>query len=149
MLDRRLRYGFLTTYNETIFVKRADCFRFEASKPITFNSISPSVRECFLFLASRSVKDGTITNPDFYGKEVSMQLFRGAIEYVNSARESHYHSSGSGATNITRNSVIIGRDNDNFSVTVKEQIGRRVFKVEDASGKCWILKYWVCEEEYR
>jgi hypothetical protein len=141
MLDRRLRYGFLTTYNETIFVKRADCFRFEASKPITFNSISPSVRECFLFLASRSVKDGTITNPDFYGKEpeVSMQLFRGAIGYVNSTREYLYRSSGSGASNITRNSVIIGRDSDNFSVTVKEQIGRRIFKVEDASGKCWIL----------
>ena len=43
-----LKYGWLSTYYATIFVRRVDAFRFELSPPILFSATSPSVRQCFL-----------------------------------------------------------------------------------------------------
>ncbi|KAK6346884.1 hypothetical protein TWF696_006988 [Orbilia brochopaga] len=54
-----LKYGFLTTYQYTIFVRRAGPYRFEISDSIHHLSQEPSVRECFYYL-------GHITNSSSY-----------------------------------------------------------------------------------
>ncbi|KAF8463455.1 hypothetical protein BDZ91DRAFT_784027 [Kalaharituber pfeilii] len=50
MTMHRLKYGFLSTYEATVFVRRTDALRFELSPPILWNAANPSVRECFLAL---------------------------------------------------------------------------------------------------
>jgi hypothetical protein len=50
MRSRNLRYGFLSTYHATVFVRRCDNLRFELSPPILWNATGPSVRECFVAL---------------------------------------------------------------------------------------------------
>lgn len=47
MREHSLKYGFLTTYSTTIFVKRTDSYRFLLSDPIDKQATHPSVRECF------------------------------------------------------------------------------------------------------
>lgn len=43
-----LKYGFLSTYEATIFVRRVSDYRFELSPPIDWQATGPSVRECLL-----------------------------------------------------------------------------------------------------
>lgn len=48
MREERVKYGFLTTYEATVFIKRTADLRFEMSIPIDQNDTNPTVRECFL-----------------------------------------------------------------------------------------------------
>lgn len=43
----RLRYGFLSTYNATVFVHRVAPFAFHVSQPIRDYDTDLSVRQCF------------------------------------------------------------------------------------------------------
>lgn len=43
-----LKYGFVSTYGTTVFVRRTQDFRFELSEPIDHRSERPTLRECFL-----------------------------------------------------------------------------------------------------
>lgn len=47
----KLRFGFLTTYKTTVFVRRMSDFRFEISDPINYLASAPSLRECFVGLS--------------------------------------------------------------------------------------------------
>ncbi|PGG96352.1 hypothetical protein AJ79_09625 [Helicocarpus griseus UAMH5409] len=50
-----LKYGFLSTYKSTVFVRRTGDYRFELSLPIDMEATRPSVRQCltgFCILAS-------------------------------------------------------------------------------------------------
>lgn len=47
MRSFELRYGFLSTYQGTIFVKRTDDFAFHVSRPIRALDTNLSVRQCF------------------------------------------------------------------------------------------------------
>lgn len=51
MRGNGLKYGFLSTYKTTVFVRRIDYFRFELSQPIDEGAVSPSIRECFAAFA--------------------------------------------------------------------------------------------------
>jgi len=53
MSMHELRYGFLTTYNVTVFVRRVDDFYFEVTTPVLHDAQEPSLREMFLYFASR------------------------------------------------------------------------------------------------
>lgn len=48
MRHNELKYGFLSTYNTTVFVKRVADYRFELSQPIDKYASNPSLRECFV-----------------------------------------------------------------------------------------------------
>ncbi|RJE16646.1 hypothetical protein PHISCL_11017, partial [Aspergillus sclerotialis] len=56
-------YGFLTTYNTTVFIKRAVDFRFELSPPIIHRASTPSVRECFLAFSVIASEDTSYLEP--------------------------------------------------------------------------------------
>lgn len=48
MRQNCLKYGFLSTYKNTVFVRRVGDYRFELSPPISWQATGPSVRECLL-----------------------------------------------------------------------------------------------------
>ncbi|TGJ70869.1 hypothetical protein EYR41_002886 [Orbilia oligospora] len=50
MVHRNVKYGFLSTYEHTIFVKRAGRARFEITDPIIFNNTNPTIRQCFFHM---------------------------------------------------------------------------------------------------
>src|SRR5436853_7165822 len=65
--DTHTRYGFLTTYNETFFVRRISNYRFEVSSPMRYNTVSRpdpsrsvSLREAFLYVAHLSLGAGSL-----------------------------------------------------------------------------------------
>jgi hypothetical protein len=77
MDDFGVRHGFYTTYNVTIFVRRASDTNFEVSPPILHSTKSAegggkdgvSVRECFLYLAMLANSD-LFSYPNRYGKNL-------------------------------------------------------------------------------
>jgi hypothetical protein len=77
MDDLGVRHGFYTTYNVTVFVRRASDTSFEVSPPILHSTESTegggkdgvSVRECFLYLAMLANSD-LFSYPNRYGKEL-------------------------------------------------------------------------------
>ncbi|KAH0542475.1 hypothetical protein FGG08_003146 [Glutinoglossum americanum] len=78
MDDLKLRYGFYTTYNATIFLRRTSDTTFEESPPILHCTPSTdcsgegsvSVRECFLYLA-KLVSSDLYEYPKTYGKDLT------------------------------------------------------------------------------
>lgn len=54
MHQHNIRYGFISTYNATVFVKRTDFWQFQVSPPVSYDSegTRPSTRECFLYFSS-------------------------------------------------------------------------------------------------
>ncbi|KAI9763360.1 MAG: hypothetical protein M1840_000552 [Geoglossum simile] len=78
MDDLRMRYGFYTTYNVTIFLRRTSDTTFEESPPIFHCTASTdhggkdnmSVRECFLYLAKLASSD-LYEYPKTYGKDLT------------------------------------------------------------------------------
>jgi hypothetical protein len=47
MRKSQLRYGFLSTYMSTVFIRREADFHFHLSLPIRRNASDPSLRQCF------------------------------------------------------------------------------------------------------
>lgn len=67
-----LRYGFLSTYEGTMFVKRTTDFAFHVSRPIRDRDTNLSVRECFagFCILAEQAHDYT-ESPDFKAERVS------------------------------------------------------------------------------
>jgi len=61
MHDAKLSFGFLTTYEETIFIQRTENFRFEISRPIKRTATVPflTLRETFLAFIAYAREKGT------------------------------------------------------------------------------------------
>lgn len=57
MREYGLRYGFLSTYKSTIFVRRDDDFRFSLSLPVSQDATNPSLRECFAGFSVLAAED--------------------------------------------------------------------------------------------
>lgn len=64
MRIKSLKYGFLSTYRYTVFVRRAATYRWELSMPIRENSMNLSVREYIAGLCVLAVNDRTFDEPD-------------------------------------------------------------------------------------
>src|SRR5687768_10353936 len=86
MTESRMRYAFLTTYDETMFQRRIAPDRFELSPPNRHNDTEPSVRQCFLYLSQLCSIDSLITDPAFYGKELVGSLFNDSTSYATTRR---------------------------------------------------------------
>jgi hypothetical protein len=72
MRTNRLKYGFLSTYRSTVFVRRTDDFRFELSLPIDEQATNPSLRQCFVAFCLLASQDGKYKEaPDFNPAGVS------------------------------------------------------------------------------
>lgn len=75
MREERVKYGFLTTYEATVFIKRAADLCFEISTPIDQNDTNPTVRECFLgFCVLASTDSNYFEPPGFNSRLVSLLL---------------------------------------------------------------------------
>ncbi|KAK6344185.1 hypothetical protein TWF696_007827 [Orbilia brochopaga] len=53
-----LKYGILTTYEYTIFVRRMGPYRYEMTPPIEYNARNPSVSQCFFYLGYLTTTTG-------------------------------------------------------------------------------------------
>lgn len=85
MLDNKLRHTFLTTYRWTLFIRRADEYRFELSPIISHNAINPTLRECFTgFAALAAANPSYHPGPGFNALRVSAfyQYFEDITEYT-------------------------------------------------------------------
>jgi hypothetical protein len=72
MRTNELKYGFLSTYRSTVFVRRTSDFRFELSLPIDEKATNPSLRQCFVALCLLASQDGKYEEaPDFNPARVS------------------------------------------------------------------------------
>jgi hypothetical protein len=72
MRTNRLKYGFLSTYRSTVFVRRTGDFRFELSLPIDEQATNPSLRQCFVAFCLLASQDGKYKEaPDFNPARVS------------------------------------------------------------------------------
>ncbi|KAK6512964.1 hypothetical protein TWF506_009126 [Arthrobotrys conoides] len=69
MLRSRLRYGFISNYESTIFVRRVEAKIFELTDPIGFQDVGPTVRQCFYHFGTLLLDD-----PNFKsrGREVDL-----------------------------------------------------------------------------
>ncbi|EGX51017.1 hypothetical protein AOL_s00054g753 [Orbilia oligospora ATCC 24927] len=57
MVHRNVKYGFFSTYEHTIFVKRAGRARFEITDPIIFSNTNPTIRQCFFHMGILGASD--------------------------------------------------------------------------------------------
>ncbi|KAK6501747.1 hypothetical protein TWF481_009574 [Arthrobotrys musiformis] len=57
MIYRNIKYGFLSTYEYTIFLRRMGRMRFEITDPIKFDSTDPTVRQCFYHMGKLGASD--------------------------------------------------------------------------------------------
>ncbi|KAJ5413342.1 hypothetical protein N7465_005647 [Penicillium sp. CMV-2018d] len=66
MRSSKLKFGFLSTYEWTVFIRRAAPYHFDMSLPIARDASNPSLRQCFLALGVVASKDWKfIEPPDF------------------------------------------------------------------------------------
>ncbi|KAL4779635.1 hypothetical protein BJX76DRAFT_340249 [Aspergillus varians] len=69
-----LKYGFLSTYNATVFIRRMEDYRLEISLPVLKGAQNPSLRECMVAFCSLAAEDAHYSEgPDF-----SQLLLRGS-----------------------------------------------------------------------
>ncbi|RPA75871.1 hypothetical protein BJ508DRAFT_331677 [Ascobolus immersus RN42] len=130
MFDTKLLFGFLSTYNATIFVRRTERFRFEISRPILAAGTSPSVRQCFAYVAHIASTSGFENDPSFYDEEAASKVFRNPIGIVNSSRVSRGRRPATqGGSSVSSSSVFVQTSLGSFSVELFDEIAHRVFKV--------------------
>lgn len=67
-----LKYGFLSTYRSTIFIRRAADYKFEISPPVDYRATHPSLRECFMAFAALADNDRIYTE----AREFNARLVR-------------------------------------------------------------------------
>lgn len=65
MRANSLKYGFLSTYRYTVFVRRSDKYQFDLSLPLDERATSPSIRECLARLCAIAANDRTFEEHDF------------------------------------------------------------------------------------
>lgn len=76
MRSSKLKFGFLSTYEWTIFIRRTGPCHFDMSLPIARDASNPSLRHCLLALGVLASRDWKfIEPPDFNIAQVS---FRGS-----------------------------------------------------------------------
>ena len=58
MFERKFCFGFLSTYEHTVFIRRVENYKFVVSDPIARTASNPSLRECFLFVGREVIRAG-------------------------------------------------------------------------------------------
>ncbi|PWY84593.1 hypothetical protein BO94DRAFT_566707 [Aspergillus sclerotioniger CBS 115572] len=64
MRQNGLKFGFLSTYKATVFVRRTAPFLFEITLPINEKATGPTLRQCFLAFAIFASSDPRFTEPE-------------------------------------------------------------------------------------
>ncbi|KAH2643829.1 hypothetical protein KXV79_004719 [Aspergillus fumigatus] len=159
MRSFELRYGFLSTYQGTIFVKRTDDFAFHISRPIRALDTNLSVRQCFAGFCILAEQGYNYTeHADFKAERL-----RGQIDLQASVRQTPRRnhvaerSLVTGLTgNITPNSIILSDPRGALAIlNVSRMISRpsetdkAIFEI-DQQGTRYIVKCWgpKLEKEY-
>ncbi|RHZ64418.1 uncharacterized protein CDV56_101264 [Aspergillus thermomutatus] len=146
MRTNRLKYGFLSTYRTTVFVRRAGDFRFELSLPIDEQATRPSVRQCFLAFCVLAAQDDRYTEArDFNHTRLKIPFepfvqarspFRNEVTTKNDTPQA-----------LGAQSILFGGDDGvaqqwvNCHRMIKESNNKALYEVtwngEPAVAKCW------------
>ncbi|KAE8352489.1 hypothetical protein BDV28DRAFT_148951 [Aspergillus coremiiformis] len=164
-----LRFGFLSTYKATVFIRRTADYRFELSKPFRYDARNPTLRECFLSFTSIAARDRTyIEGPDVHDALLRSRSAPGAqasprpsplrnhIAYLPSTttiRSASVPATGSNlaAFQITPNAMLIGANGTaDYLVTCIRDISRpksrkSIFECDYNGIRC-IAKCWTLED---
>jgi len=85
-----LKYGFLSTYRSTIFIRRAADHKFEISPPVDYRATRPSLRECFMGFAALADNDRIYTEtPGFNARLVRATLGPGSAQLCKILTQQH------------------------------------------------------------
>lgn len=85
-----LKYGFLSTYRSTIFIRRAADYKFEISPPVDYRATRPSLRECFMAFAALADNDRIYTEtPGFNARLVRATLGPGSAQLCKILTQQH------------------------------------------------------------
>ncbi|KAH1447064.1 hypothetical protein KXX16_001993 [Aspergillus fumigatus] len=151
MRSFELRYGFLSTYQRTIFVKRTADFAFHVSRPLCALDTNLSVRQCFAGFCILAEQGYNYTeHADFKAERL-----RGQIDLQASVRQTPRRnhvaerSLVTGLTgNITPNSIILSDPRGALAIlNVSRMISRpsetdkAIFEI-DQQGTRYIVKCW-------
>ncbi|KAJ5135307.1 uncharacterized protein N7515_004585 [Penicillium bovifimosum] len=155
MRSSNLRFGFLSTYRSTVFVRRVATFRFEMSMPISEKSTNPSIRRCVAAMALFASQDPTfIEPPDFIAEQLSISA---DVFCQASTRPSPFGNQIAAKQNtpdedIGSQSILFGADNriattlGNCKRLIHGSKHKAVYEVtwdgQPAIAKCWSPSYY-------
>ncbi|PLN77295.1 hypothetical protein BDW42DRAFT_177037 [Aspergillus taichungensis] len=168
MRSSSLKYGFLSTYKTSIFVRRTANCRFELSLPRNQNSVNPSIRECFAGFCALAAADGTFEESDFNpavlrisslsGRQASTRLSPGRLHTSSVATglisntpvgqgSSESHVSALSSLEIGPRSILIGSDGVASSFVTAKRLLSGTFSTQvvlevDWNGRKAIAKCW-------
>ncbi|ODM23371.1 hypothetical protein SI65_00960 [Aspergillus cristatus] len=69
-----LKFGALSTYKTTVFVKRTDAYHFELSLPVDEGASNPTVRECLLAMAAFASEGRLLPNAGRLADKSGMRM---------------------------------------------------------------------------
>ncbi|OOQ81584.1 hypothetical protein PEBR_42356 [Penicillium brasilianum] len=155
MRNFELRYGFLSTYKGTMFVKRTADFAFHVSRPIRDVDTNLSVRQCFAALCILAEQAHEYTE----GSDFKAERLRGQNGVQASVRQSplrNYAAEGSlvaGLNGITPHSIILGDQQGSLTVlnvtrklSPPSQSDKAIFEINQ-EGTRYIVKCWGPQHE--
>lgn len=151
-----LKYGFLSTYRSTIFIRRAADYKFEISPPIDYRATGPSLRECFMAFAALANNDRIYTEPPGYNTR--LLSISGIAGLQNSMRESYYRNHTipqhvpTTLSSFNSRTIMIGQGGEAKAfatcVNILDSLtpGKAIMEVNFAGHKA-VAKYW--SEEFQ
>ncbi|EPS42508.1 hypothetical protein H072_3500 [Dactylellina haptotyla CBS 200.50] len=90
MNTQKLKFGFLTTYEHTIFVRRDDQLMFSISSPFPHTAKYPSLREAMLYLIWAAKTQGAAFNSKYSTSQLCHSLIPEPVSDCSSSSEFSY-----------------------------------------------------------
>ncbi|KAJ5967787.1 hypothetical protein N7501_004035 [Penicillium viridicatum] len=149
MRSSKLKFGFLSTYEWTVFIRRTAPYHFDMSLPIARDASNPSLRQCFLALGVVASEDWKfIEPPDFNiaqlrvptGPSLQASIRPSALRNQIGTKEDTSDMLGS-------SSILYGTDNGlattfvNRKGIIQQSSAKAIYEVtwdgKPAIAKCW------------
>ncbi|PYI10207.1 hypothetical protein BO78DRAFT_306364 [Aspergillus sclerotiicarbonarius CBS 121057] len=150
MRHNKLKFGFLSTYKTTIFVRRTEAYRFEVTLPIDEKERNPTLRQCFLAFAIFASNEPDFIEPEGFSE---LQLKVPSQPYAPaSTRPSPYCNQvaikdSTSKESIGSQSILFGGEDGittgfvNRKKLIRESKSKAIYEVEwngyPAIAKCW------------
>ena len=152
MRSNYLKFGFLSTYKSTVFVRRTDMYLFEVSLPISEQATNPSLRQCFVAFSVFAANDPKFIEPEGISSaqlKIPSHQFAQTSRRPSPLRNQVDTKVGVAGENINSKSILFGGDDHvarhwvNCKKTIQESMEKAIFEVtwdgKPAIAKCWSL----------
>ncbi|KAJ5794954.1 hypothetical protein N7457_001553 [Penicillium paradoxum] len=149
MRSSKLKFGFLSTYEWTVFIRRTAPYHFDMSLPIARDTSNPSLRQCFLALGVMASKDWKFIEPPNFniaqlrvptGPSLQPSIRLSAFRNQIGSKEETSDMLGS-------SSILYGADNGiattfvNCKSNIQQSSAKAIYEVtwdgKPAIAKCW------------